>query len=156
YAFLVVCGLVLQGYAHSGVFPALGVNGTLSRSDVQRPSTKKPCGKIPLTDIDTSTAVPADDQGSVDLTATNFNLKADGSLSFSAEVNSDGTGKTFTAANVTKNGDAAPTTLGSQPLVVQLPAGTKCTGGKAQNLCVLSLKTTSGFGNCVVVSQGAV
>jgi hypothetical protein len=35
-----------------------------------------------------------------------------------------------------------------------MPAGTKCTGGKGKNLCLLSLTTDGGFGNCVVASQG--
>ncbi|KAJ7859341.1 hypothetical protein B0H14DRAFT_3630203 [Mycena olivaceomarginata] len=35
-----------------------------------------------------------------------------------------------------------------------LPAGTKCAGGKAKNLCLVSVKTTGGFGACTVVSQG--
>lgn len=41
------------------------------------------------------------------------------------------------------------------PVVVQLPAGIQCKGGNAGNLCLMSFKTTSGFGNCAVVSQGA-
>jgi len=36
-----------------------------------------------------------------------------------------------------------------------MPAGMNCTGGASGNLCLASFKTTAGFGNCVVVSQGA-
>ncbi|KAF8181183.1 hypothetical protein K438DRAFT_1976280 [Mycena galopus ATCC 62051] len=36
---------------------------------------------------------------------------------------------------------------------IALPEGTKCTGVTAGNLCLLSVKTTVGFGACVVVSQ---
>jgi hypothetical protein len=42
-----------------------------------------------------------------------------------------------------------------QELSVQIPAGIKCTGGTSKNLCLSSFTTTAGFGNCVVVSQGA-
>ena len=43
----------------------------------------------------------------------------------------------------------------SQKLSVQIPSGIKCIGGTSKNLCLASFATTSGFGNCVVVSQGA-
>jgi len=46
-----------------------------------------------------------------------------------------------------------PTNLASQKLTVQLPIGTKCTGGAGKNICVASFITTAGFGNCVAVSQ---
>ena len=52
--------------------PALGVKGTPKRSDVQRPSTAKPCGTInPATTIDTSTAVAAGADGSVTFQVVN-------------------------------------------------------------------------------------
>ncbi|KAF8507606.1 hypothetical protein JB92DRAFT_2734891 [Gautieria morchelliformis] len=155
YASLFVCSLVLQGHAHAAIAPMLGVSGTPARGNVQRPSTAQPCGKInPATTIDTSQAATADAQGNVALTATNFNAGADGSRKVTAQVSADGTGNNLTPATVSTNGDAGPTNVGSQPLVVQLPAGTKCTGGKAGNLCMMALKTTAGFGNCVVVKQG--
>ena len=44
--------------------------------------------------------------------------------------------------------------MGSQPLTVSLPAGTKCTGGNTGNLCLVSFTTAGRFGNCVVVQQG--
>ncbi|KAF8592127.1 hypothetical protein K439DRAFT_1325093 [Ramaria rubella] len=153
YASIFVSTLVLQGHAHAGVTPALGVSGTFARSDVQRPSTATPCGTTPLTDIDTSTAAPVNPDGSVDLTATNFNAGADGSRSFTATISADGTTKNMVAAQVTTNGDAAPTNVGSQPLVVQIPPGTTCTGGKDKKRCIVSLQSTSGFGNCVAIIQ---
>ena len=48
-----------------------------------------------------------------------------------------------------------PTSDATEPLTVQLPANTKCTGGTSKNLCLASFTTTAGFGNCVVVSQGS-
>lgn len=49
----------------------------------------------------------------------------------------------------------SPTTVGSAQVAVSLPAGTKCTGGTAGNLCLVSFTTAGGFGNCVAVAQGA-
>lgn len=49
----------------------------------------------------------------------------------------------------------APENGGTQQFTIQLPAGTKCTGGTNQNLCLASITTTSGLRNCVVVSQAA-
>lgn len=63
-----------QAYAHAAVAPALGVAGTPARSDVQRPSTAKECGKIdPATTIDTSTPIAAAADGTVSAVITNFN-----------------------------------------------------------------------------------
>lgn len=49
----------------------------------------------------------------------------------------------------------SPTTVGSAQIAVSLPAGTKCTGGTAGNLCLVSFTTAGGFGNCVAVAQDA-
>jgi hypothetical protein len=64
-------------------------------------------------------------------------------------VDASGTGKNFVAAQM------APANDGTQQFTIQLPVGTKCTGGTNQNLCLASVTTTSGLGNCVVVSQAA-
>jgi hypothetical protein len=48
-----------------------------------------------------------------------------------------------------------PTSAATEQLLVQLPAGTKCSGGANKDLCLASFETTAGFGNCVAVSQGA-
>ena len=65
--------LSLQAHAHAAIAPALDVQGTPARSDVQRPSTAKPCGNAALSGIDTSTAVTAAANGSFTATITNFN-----------------------------------------------------------------------------------
>ncbi len=60
--------------AHAAVAPALGVQGTPVRSDVQRPSTANPCGNVNIAqNLDSSTAVPADANGTFSATALNFN-----------------------------------------------------------------------------------
>ncbi|KAJ7900571.1 hypothetical protein B0H14DRAFT_2429155 [Mycena olivaceomarginata] len=135
--------------------PALGVTGSPVRNDAQRLSTTKPCGNTDIaSNLDKATAVPVEADGStVMLNVTNFNPGADGSRSVSVLVDPTGTGKNFVAAKVTKNGDPAPKANGSDQVKLTLPAGTKCTGGKAGNLCLLSVKSTAGFGACTVVSQ---
>ncbi|KAJ6543593.1 hypothetical protein DFH09DRAFT_1390810 [Mycena vulgaris] len=155
YAALVLA-LAAQSSAHAIPSPALGVKGAPARSDVQRPSTAKPCGTIdPATTLDTSTAVAAAADGSVSLNVVNFNAGADGSTSVSVQVDASGKGTAFVAGTVTTNGNPAPKAVETDKVVFTLPAGTKCAGGAAGNLCLVSVKTTAGFGACMVVSQGA-
>ena len=60
--------------AHAAVAPALGVKGNPARSDVQRPSQAKPCGNIDIAqNLDTSTAVNANANGSFAASITDFN-----------------------------------------------------------------------------------
>jgi hypothetical protein len=60
--------------AHAGVNPALGVKGQLIRNDVQRPSAKSPCGNVNIAqNLDSSTAVQADENGNFSPTITDFN-----------------------------------------------------------------------------------
>ncbi|KAJ7857084.1 hypothetical protein B0H14DRAFT_2507493 [Mycena olivaceomarginata] len=151
----VLLSLALHVSAHAMPLPALGVTGSPVRNDAQRLSTAKPCGSTDIaSNLDKATAVPVEADGStVMLNVTNFNPGADGSRSVSVLVDPTGTGKNFVAAKVTKNGDPAPKANGSDQVKLTLPAGTKCTGGKAGNLCLLSVKSTAGFGACTVVSQ---
>jgi len=155
---VVILAMGLQASGHAIVTPALGVKGNGTRNDVQRPSTAKPCGKASLSAVGTSTPAIAAADGTVQMTITDFNGGVDGSRAIkSTTIDETGTGKSFKAApanTVTKNGDKAPPTAGSQQLTVKLPAGTKCTGGKNGNLCLMSLTTDGGFGNCVVIQQG--
>ncbi|KAJ7708649.1 hypothetical protein B0H17DRAFT_916822 [Mycena rosella] len=149
-----VLALVLQAHAHAMPSPALGVSGLPARSDVQRPSTSSPCGSVNIaSSLNNSTAVPAAADGTVMLNITNYNPGADGSRSVSVMVDPTGTGKKFVAATVTKNGDPAPTGTGTEQIKLSLPAGIQCSGGKAGNLCLLSVKSTADFGGCAVVSQ---
>jgi len=152
---VVLASLALQGYAHAAIAPVLGVQGAPQRSDVLRANNN--CGGGNVGAIDSSTAVPVGADGVVSgLTAINFNGGADGSRNIKAvSVNADGSGKSFTPATVTQNGDANPSNTGSEPITVQLPANTKCTGGATKDKCLVSLTTTAGFGNCVVVQQAA-
>ncbi|KAI0355932.1 hypothetical protein OH77DRAFT_274517 [Trametes cingulata] len=148
----VVLGLTLQAAAHAGITPALGVNTTFVRANVQRPTAAAPCGTINIAqNFDSSTPIIANPDGTFDATITNFNGGVDGSRQVTAKVDPTGTGVSFTPATVLVNGDLAPTTVGSQPLVVQLPEGITCSGGAAADKCLVSFVTAGGFGNCVVV-----
>lgn len=151
-----VLGLTLQASAHAIISPALGVTGTPVRNDVQRPSKQAPCGTVDIAQtINTTTPIVAAADGSFATNITNFNAGQDGSRQVTAEVDATGTGSSFVAATVTKNGDLAPTDVGSQQIAVQLPPGTTCSGGAGSDLCLVSFTTAGGFGNCVVVQQGA-
>jgi len=154
---VVVLLLGLQANAHAVISPALGVSGKPVRNDAQRPSGAKPCGNANLANIDSSTPVKVGGNGAMSMTITNFNPGKDGSRHVKTlMVDETGTGKNFKAVGngaITQNGDAVPTSDGTQQLAVTMPAGTKCSGGKGKNLCLVSLTTDGGFGNCVVASQ---
>ncbi|KAI0062468.1 hypothetical protein BV25DRAFT_1916000 [Artomyces pyxidatus] len=142
--------------AHAAFFPQLGVKGTPVRGNVQRPSAAKPCGTENIAStLDTTTPVVASANGQFKYTAINFNAGVDGSRQVkTVKVDPTGTGTKFVAAKMVTNGDLNPSSTGTQAIVGQLPAGTKCTGGKNKNLCLVSFTSAGGFGNCAVVQQG--
>ncbi|QRW05836.1 hypothetical protein RhiLY_04835 [Ceratobasidium sp. AG-Ba] len=150
---LVLSTLSVSVLGHAGVSPPLGGGGKITRNQVQRPNGAKACGNAALSAIDTSTAVQMNGN-SFTVTATNFNGGRDGSTQFTAKVDATGKGSAFKAATVTKNGVLAPAGTGDVQLTVQMPAGTKCAGGKTGNKCLVSFTSAGGFGNCVVVQQG--
>ena len=68
--------LLSQVHGHALVEPAIGVgkNGTGVRADVQRPSSKSPCGTVNVANvIKNSTAVFVDKDGVFSATGQNFN-----------------------------------------------------------------------------------
>ncbi|KAK7031860.1 hypothetical protein R3P38DRAFT_3508058 [Favolaschia claudopus] len=145
--------------AHAMPNPALGITGrALQCNDTLRPSDNKPCGNVDIaSNIDKAMAIPVTvgkDGTSVSFNMTSFNGGRDGSRKVSVMIDPTGTEKSFVKADVTKNGDPAPKEdTGSDLITVALPDGTKCTGGKDKNLCLLSVKSTAGFGACTVASQ---
>ncbi|CAL1699713.1 unnamed protein product [Somion occarium] len=155
FALALVPGLTFQVSGQALVAPPIGVAGTTAQGDVQEPSDNAPCGAgvdIAQT-LAASTPIVAAADGSFTATVTNFNSGADGSRQVTAAVDPTATGQTFQAATVTTNGDAAPNNVGSQQITVQLPTGTTCTGGANGNQCLVSFKTSAGFGNCVLIQQ---
>ena len=167
-----ILALSTNVWAHAAINQALGVKSTAAQSDVQRPSSNKPCGNAALASIDSSTAVKADNTGSFTVDVQNFNAQVlfsppdrsmltclfsgkDVSRQVSMQVDAAGTGANFVAGKVTTNGQAAPATTGTEKITAALPAGTKCTGGASGNLCLASFKTAGSFGNYVVVPQSA-
>lgn len=153
---VLILAICLQVNAHAAVAPAMGVEGDLIRADVQRPSAAHPCGSGVniASEFDNSTAVAVDKTGSFKVNATCFNGGVDGSLKFTAKVDVTGTGTNFVPMNITTNGDDSPKAAESESLVASLPSGAKCTGGRSGNKCLVQFTSGSGFGNCVVVSQG--
>ena len=69
-----VFGLALQAQGHAIISPALGVTGTPTRNDVQRPSNNSPCGNVNIAQtVGTTTPIVANADGSFTATITNFN-----------------------------------------------------------------------------------
>ncbi|KAF9449818.1 hypothetical protein P691DRAFT_727270 [Macrolepiota fuliginosa MF-IS2] len=158
-AILLAVSLEVRG--HAAIAPALGLGSTAPvRNDVKRPSTASPCGAgvNVASALGKSTPVQAAADGTFTATITNFNGGKDGSRQVTAQVDAAATGKgaNFVAMTVSQNGDAAPATTGSQPIVASIPAGTTCSGGTSGDLCLVSFKTLGGFGNCVAVQQSVL
>jgi len=155
---VIVLFMGLQVNAHAIITPALGVSGAPTRNDVQRASAAKPCGDTSLSKVASSTPVKIGAGGVVTMTVQNFNGGVDGSRAIKTlQVDASGTGNNFqTVANsaITKNGDANPTAAGTQQITIKMPANVKCSGGTGKDLCLVSLTTDGGFGNCVVASEG--
>lgn len=131
--------------------PLIDLKETPINGEAQRPSITDPCSNVNIAqNLDISTGVTADETGAFSLSPVNFNPGAGSLRSIEmVQVDASGTGKNFFAAQM------APVNNDMQQFTIQLPAGTKCTGGTNQNLCLASITTTSGLGNCVVVSQAA-
>ncbi|KAH9911625.1 uncharacterized protein BXZ73DRAFT_4209, partial [Epithele typhae] len=150
-------GAALQAHAHAAVSPVLGVSGTPARSDVQRPSNQKPCGKTDVAStMESSDTIQVAADGTFTAPITNFNKNVDGSREIAKVlVDPTGTGDkdSFVAATMVENGTRSPKSLGTEQLTVQLPAGMTCSGPDGK--CIVSFKTAGGFGNCVVVQQSA-
>ncbi|KAG9115474.1 hypothetical protein FRC07_007533 [Ceratobasidium sp. 392] len=149
---IVVAALAAHVLGHAVVQPVMGVAGTPKRSDTQRPSTANPCGKTAISKMGSSQSI-AMSGTTFTAKATNFNAKKDGSMLFSAQVDPTGTGKSFKAVTITKNGPAAPAEVGETANITVDMKGVECKGGPNKDSCMVSFKSASGFGNCVVVKQ---
>jgi len=147
-------GLTLHANAQSVVSPGLGLPSNGSAADAQAPTDAAPCGNVSIpSTIDNSTTVQADTNGDVTVTIQNFVTGVSGSRAVTAQIDSGGAGQSFMPAAVTTNGDEEPTSTGTQTLIIQIPPGTLCTGGKDERRCLLAFKTAGGFGNCVAITQ---
>jgi len=151
---LLVSALCLQVTAHALVSPGLGFPANPTRANVQRPSSKNPCGKVGdiATLITTSTPVSADANGEFQADVTSFNGGKDGSLEVTAKVDPTGQGNNFQTVQVITNGNGDPASAGTEVITAKLPAGIQC----VNNDCLVQVETTAGFGNCIVVKQGGV
>lgn len=70
---LAILAMSVQVNAHAAITPMLGVTGTPARSDVQKPTSGKPCGNADLSKVASSTAVTAAADGSVSMNIQDFN-----------------------------------------------------------------------------------
>lgn len=71
-AILALCAVHVSG--HAAINPALGIQGTASRNDVQRPGGNNACGNVDVANaIDNSTPVTADASGAFTVDIENFN-----------------------------------------------------------------------------------
>jgi len=148
---LLVSALCLQVTAHALISPGLGFPANPTRSNVQRPSNKNPCGNIGdiASQITTSTPVIADANGEFQADVTSFNGGKDGSRDVTAKVDPTGQGKNFQTIQVITNGNGNPASAGTEKITAKLPDGIQC----ANNDCLVQVETTAGFGNCIVVKQ---
>jgi len=142
-----------------------------SETDVTIFSGTTGCGKTPgagANNIQTGTqAVISQNGGTLpqvsaggSLTMTLHQVNADGAGPFTCSINTDGTGNSFTALQVTTQvpGTKGDSTANNQdfPLVAAMPANLQCTGtvGGASNVCIVACKNPVGpFGGCVPVQQ---
>ena len=70
----VILSIALQVSAHAIIQPPLGVKGTPTRNNVQRPSKQAPCGNVNIAQtIGTTTPIVAAGDGTFTATVTNFN-----------------------------------------------------------------------------------
>lgn len=70
---LIILAWVSSVNAQAVIAPALGVKGTPSVDDVQKPSSCSPCGNIDIAkNLDTSTVAKASAQGEFPVDVTNF------------------------------------------------------------------------------------
>jgi len=148
---LLVSALCLQVTAHALISPGLGFPANPTRSNVQRPSNKNPCGNIGdiASQITTSTPVIADANGEFQADVTSFNGGKDGSRGVTAKVDPTGQGKNFQTIQVITNGNGDPASAGTEKITAKLPGGIQC----GNNDCLVQVETTAGFGNCIVVKQ---
>jgi hypothetical protein len=147
---LLVSALCLQVTAHALISPGLGFPANPTRSNVQRPSSKNPCGNIDIaSQISTSTPVIADANGEFQANVTSFNGGKDGSREVTAKVDPTGQGKNFQTIQVITNGNGDPASAGTEKITAKLPEGIQC----ENNDCLVQVETTAGFGNCIVVKQ---
>jgi len=138
--------LVLQAQGHAIFVTSEALATAAQRSDVTR---------APACNAAKALANPAkaSANGQFTVFAKNFNGGTDGATAVkSATLDTTGKGTSFPGkVTVVKNGNANPKGTETDQLTLQLPAGTKCTGGK----CLVELASNAGFGNCVAVETTA-
>ncbi|KAL0960709.1 hypothetical protein HGRIS_005734 [Hohenbuehelia grisea] len=144
YAAVVVAGFSTLAKAESDVhvtLPDVPIDGE-DRRIMARAATS--CGSGGVPDIDNGYAVPMSSDGSFSI---NMN-RAINPQYFSVGVDASGSGSSFTPGTFDN-----PGTRQSQ-VPVRLPAGTKCSGGRQGNRCIISISCdTLNHQTCIIVEQ---
>ncbi|KAG9086379.1 hypothetical protein FRC06_003117 [Ceratobasidium sp. 370] len=89
-------------------------------------------------------------------------VNRDGAGPYKCEVSADGSGSKFVGMKIITNvvgvnGISRATKMTDHPLVAQLPANIKCTGGPKGNACLVRCKNSAPngpFGGCTAVTAG--
>ncbi|KDQ22675.1 hypothetical protein PLEOSDRAFT_1050167 [Pleurotus ostreatus PC15] len=156
-ASVVVVGLSSSAYAHAAAHPAMGIKEPLKRPDVRRPDAKNPCGTgVDIAaNLEKAETIQVAADGTFSVVVENYNGGIDGSRQFTLKVDATGTGKSFQAGTITKNGLKVTYKNEKETIQAKLPAGMICQGGQAANLCLAQFTNAAyqKFGNCVVVSM---
>lgn len=172
-ASVVVVGLSSSAYAHAAAHPAMGIKEPLKRPDVRRPDAKNPCGTgVDIAaNLEKAETIQVAADGTFSVVVENYNglvssriltepeltrpRGIDGSRQFTLKVDATGTGKSFQAGTITKNGLKVTYKNEKETIQAKLPAGMICQGGQAANLCLAQFTNAAyqKFGNCVVVSM---
>ncbi|KAF9495536.1 hypothetical protein BDN71DRAFT_869764 [Pleurotus eryngii] len=155
-ASVVVVGLSSSAYAHAAAHPAMGIKEPLKRPDVRRPDAKNPCGTgVDIAaNLEKAETIQVAADGTFSVVVENYNGGIDGSRQFTLKVDATGTGKSFQAGTITKNGLKVTYKNEKETIKAKLPAGMICKGGQAANLCLAQFTNAAyqKFGNCVVVT----
>ncbi|CAG7850001.1 SubName: Full=Uncharacterized protein {ECO:0000313/EMBL:CCA72587.1} [Serendipita indica DSM 11827] len=93
-----------------------------------------------------------DGSRSISLTYQQVNGGADGGGALTAALDTTGTGNNFKAMTVTKNFKDGGSNS-ANPITIQLPAGTTCTGGSNKSTCLIKVVNPNKFGSCFAVAS---
>ncbi|EGG04508.1 uncharacterized protein MELLADRAFT_88803 [Melampsora larici-populina 98AG31] len=105
--------------------------------------------------ISQKTFATAADDGTVDIVWRQLNAGSDGGGPGTAFIDTTGTGNAFKPLTITKN-FADGGEKSDNPMTVQLPAGTTCTGGSDKSTCLARVQNPAGpFGSCMAIKTAA-
>ncbi|KIY53579.1 hypothetical protein FISHEDRAFT_68792 [Fistulina hepatica ATCC 64428] len=133
---------------------------------------EEPCGATisgGSVDIASAMADVSDDMGGVptipedgNLELSMYEVDGDGGGPFTAEINEDATGSTWTPIDVTTQPAGTDSinldTPSNNTIAVTIPSTTTCTGGTSADTCLIRFSNSAAagpFGGCVAVAQSS-